>query len=124
MMHNKLREWSRNYWTEENASTKYVRADISNRNANDQISSFWVEDGSFLRIKDIQVGYKFSDKLCKALGISSFRVYGNASNLYNFTAYKGRDPESYISSNPLNSGTDAGGYTIPTTLTAGLQIGF
>ena len=124
MGHNKLVDWAQNYWTESNSSTKHVRLDVSNSNSNDQISSFWIEDGSFLRIKDIQMGYNLPKNTCKTLGLSTLRIYANASNVYCFTGYTGRDPESYISGNPISSGTDAGGYSIPKSFTAGLQIGF
>jgi TonB-dependent starch-binding outer membrane protein SusC len=122
--HNKLNDFAENHWTLENASTEYVRVDISNRNVNDQISTFWIEDGSFLRIKDIQLGYSLSAEKCKLMGIASLRIYANASNLYCFTAYKGRDPEGFMSVDPLNSGTDYGNYPIPRSFTGGIQIGF
>jgi len=124
MDHNKLNEFVQNAWTPENASTKYVRVDPSNRNVNDQISSFWIEDGSFLRIKDVQLGFNLPQKSCKQLGIASLRLYASASNLYCFTSYKGRDPEGFMSANPLSSGTDYGDYAIPRSFIGGLQIGF
>ncbi len=123
-MHNKLADYGQNYWTPENASTTHVRVDTKNINKNDQISSFWIEDGSFLRVKDLQIGYNIPQKLAKPIGISTFRVYVNASNLYNFTSYKGRDPEGFISGNPLNSGVDNGAYTMPKSFTFGIQLGF
>jgi TonB-dependent starch-binding outer membrane protein SusC len=121
---NKLVDYAQNHWTLENASTTYVRVDPNNINKNDQISTFWIENGSFLRIKDLQIGYKFTPVVCKALGISSFRIYANASNLYCFTAYKGIDPEAYMSGTPSSSGVDGGGYTVPRSYSCGLQIGF
>lgn len=124
MDHNKLADFAKNYWTPANASTKYVRADMGNSNSNDQISSFWIEDGSFLRIKDIQLGYRLSDKIAKKIGISNARVYISGSNLYCFTKYKGRDPEPFISGDPTSAGTDGGNYSIPRTFTGGIQIGF
>lgn len=124
MDHNKLNSYAQNHWTEANASTTYVRIDPANVNLNDQISSFWIENGSFLRVKDVQIGYRLSKNTCKALGVTSIKFYVNASNLYCFTSYKGRDPESFISSNPLSGGTDAGGYTIPHSYTGGLHIEF
>lgn len=124
MQHNKLNSWAQNHWTLDNMSTTYVRVDPSNINENDRISTFWIEDGSFLRVKDIQFGYAVPKKNCTRLGISSLRIYLNASNIYCFTAYKGRDPEGFISASPLNGGTDNGGYTLPHSFTGGLQIGF
>lgn len=124
MDHNKLNDFVQNHWSEENPSTSFVRVDPSNRNFNDQISSFWVEDGSFLRIKDIQLGYNLPQSNCKQMGIQNMRVYMSASNLYCFTSYKGRDPEGFMSGNPLSSGTDNGDYSIPHSFVGGLQIGF
>jgi len=124
MDHNKLVSWAENYWTPENASTKFVRYDASNTNLNDQISTFWIEDGSFLRIKNIQIGYTVPAKECKKISVSNLRIYASASNLYCFTKYQGRDPESFMSTTPLTSGTDNGSYTIPKSFTFGLQIGF
>lgn len=121
---NKLNDFAINHWTLENASTTHVRIDPSNINYNDQISSFWIEDGSFLRIKDIQFGYTLASKLCKSLGISSLRLYANGSNLFLITKYKGRDPEGFISGDPLASGTDNGNQPLPKSYTCGLQIGF
>ncbi|MFV0469097.1 MAG: hypothetical protein ACK5MK_09255, partial [Dysgonomonas sp.] len=90
---------------------------------NDRISTFWIEDGSFLRIKDIQLGYKLPLQLDRRLGLTNARIYVNAANLYCFTAYKGRDPEGLMSTTPIASGTDSGGYTVPMTFSVGLQIG-
>jgi len=120
---NKLVEYATNYWSETNPSTTHVRVDLSNKNKNDQISTFWIEDGSFLRIKDIQIGYNLESKVCKYLNINSLRLYANASNLYNFTKYKGKDPESFMSSTPLESGIDYGSYVTPRSVTFGIQIG-
>jgi len=122
--HNKLNDFATNYWTEANASTTYVRADNGNENFNDQLSTFWIEDGSFLRVKDVQLGYNIPKSICSSLGVNSIRLYANASNLYCFTNYKGRDPEGFMSSDPLNSGTDNGNYSIPRNFTGGFQIGF
>ena len=123
-MHNKLVDFALNHWTPENASTTHVRVDPSNLNVNDQISSFWIEDGSFLRIKDLQLGYTLPAKGTKALGITSLRIYANASNVYNFTSYKGRDPEGFMSGNPTSSGVDDGDFANPRAFSCGLQIGF
>jgi TonB-linked SusC/RagA family outer membrane protein len=124
MEHNKLNDFAQNHWTLENASTTQVRVDPSNKNVNDRFSSFWIEDGSFLRIKDIQLGYNIPKYECEKLGIASIRVYANASNLFCITGYKGRDPEGFMSSDPLNSGTDGGSYSMPRSFTGGLQIEF
>lgn len=124
MDHNKLSDFAQNHWTLENASTTHVRVDPSNRNMNDRISTFWMEDGTFLRVKDIQLGYTIGRNTTSRTGLASIRLYVNASNLYCFTKYKGRDPEGFISTNPLNGGTDNGNYPLPRAFTGGLQIEF
>jgi len=122
--HNKLVEYAENHWTTDNPSTSYVRFDKDNFNLNDKISTFWTEDGSFLRIKEVQVGYTLPAKFNKKLGIASLRLYVNASNLYCFTKYKGRDPEGFMSSTPTSSGVDNGDFSVPQSYSCGLQIGF
>mgnify|MGYP001810054538 CR=1 FL=1 len=124
MNHNKLAAWGANHWTLENASTKYVRADVANSNLNDRISTFWIENGSFLRVKDIQIGYNTPKKVITKLGLASARIYVSASNIYCFSNYQGRDPESFISSSPLSGGFDSGSYSVPHTFSMGMQIGF
>jgi len=124
MQHNKFNDFAQNHWTRENASTTQVRIDPSNKNVNDRFSSFWIEDGSFLRLKDLQLGYNIPKFTCERLGIASIRIYANASNLVCITGYKGRDPEGFMSSDPLNSGTDNGSYSMPRSFTGGLQIEF
>ena len=89
---NLLRESWEKRWTPENASNTYPRF----QNLLDQqVSTYFVEDGSYLRISNINVGYTFGKKYFKNTGISSIRVYAIANNLYTFTNYSGLDPEVY-----------------------------
>ncbi len=125
MDYNKSAAWINNYWTHENQTTEYVRADVNNDNANSRFSSWWIEDGSFIRIKDVQLGYSFSDKFLNLLNLESFRIYVSAVNLFTFTKYKGQDPESPINSNdPLSPGIDSRAYPLPRTFNTGIQIDF
>jgi TonB-dependent starch-binding outer membrane protein SusC len=122
--HNKLREFANNYYTTERPSTEYVRADMSGTANNDRISTWWIENGSFMRMKDMQFGYSLSTKVVNSLGISKGRVYASAMNLFVLTNYKGRDPENAVMSTPISSGTDAGSYPTPRTFTFGVQVEF
>lgn len=125
LAHNKSKDFGQNYWTPENLSTEYIRLDPNNSNNNTRISTWWLEDASFLRIKDVQLGYTLSTSLSDKIGISSLRVYASAANLYTFTKYTGRDPESPInSSGPLGQGVDNGAYPLPRVFNLGLQLGF
>jgi len=123
MGHNKFLDYAVNHWTVDNASTKYVRVDPANTNLNDRISTWWIEDGSFLRVKDIQLGYNFNQNICKKINIATLRMYLSATNMLTFTNYSGRDPEGFVSSDPLGSGTDQGAYSNPRSFNFGIQLG-
>lgn len=87
---NLLSESWENRWTPENGSNSYPR--LLNT-LDQQVSSYFVEDGSFLRIKNINLGYTFDKKFFRNMGISNIRVYGLVNNVYTFTKYSGLDPE-------------------------------
>lgn len=122
--HNKLLDWAENHYTVDNPSTEYVRADLNNENVNDRISSWWIEDGSFLRLKDVQLGYTLPENLMAPLNVSNLRVYGSIANGFVLTKYTGRDPENAAFSSAMGSGTDGGGYPNPRTITFGIQVDF
>lgn len=89
-------------------------------------SSRFLEDGSYLRMRNITLGYDFPQEMLKSLNMSSVRVYVSADNMFTFTKYKGMDPEVVVSP---GSGTigDAGGaykYPISKKLLFGINIGF
>lgn len=88
--------------------------------------SFAIEDGSFLRISNITLGYTFPDKwLKKTRIISKFRIYGTVNNLYTFTNYSGFDPEANTRRNtPLTPGVDFAAYPRSRFFLAGLNITF
>jgi len=123
--HNKALDWAMNYYSDENPTTEYVRLDPNDTNFNTRISSWWVEDASFLRVKDIQLGYELPGSLTQSLGMSRLRIYLSAMNLYTFTRYSGYDPESPLNSDePTLPGVDANNYPLPRSVTAGIQIDF
>lgn len=94
---------------------------------NDRLSDRYIEDGSYLRIKNITLGYTFKKALLRRLHLENLRVYCNIQNLHTFTKYKGYDPEvgaSTQDSNGLVFGLDYGRYPSPTTYAFGLNISF
>ena len=110
-----------------NWQTKTPAARLNDPNDNDRISSRYIEDGSYLRIKNITLGYTFKKSLLKRLHLENLRVYCNIQNLYTFTKYKGYDPEvgaSTQDSSGLVYGLDYGRYPSPTTYSFGLNISF
>lgn len=109
-------------WTSENPNSDIPR--ISNSASNNVISSRIVEDGSFLRIKNITLGYNIPAFLLKKVGIDKARVYVAAQNLYTFTNYSGYDPEVSIKNTALHPGLDFSAYPRARTFNFGLNIGF
>lgn len=84
-----------NRWTGENTSTDYPRLSANDPNGNfSRMSSFYLEDGDYLRFKIVQLGYRIQDNaVFDRLGITNFRVYVTAENLLTLTRYTGYDPE-------------------------------
>ncbi|MDD4225145.1 MAG: TonB-dependent receptor [Mariniphaga sp.] len=124
MGHNKLRDYALNYYRDDRPSEKYIRADMNNTNQNDRPSTWFLESGSFLRLKDLQVGYSLPKWILDSTGLSRARLYVNATNLLTLTDYSGRDPEAPTISGPLTPGNDNGTYPVPRSLTFGVQVDF
>lgn len=110
-----------------NPGTKIPHTSLNDPNDNDRISDRYVEDGSFLRIKNITLGYTFPKALLNKAKIENLRVYVNIQNLYTFTKYTGYDPEvgaSTQDSTGLTYGLDNGRYPSPAMYSFGLNITF
>lgn len=89
-------------------------------------SSRFIEDGSHMRIKNVTLGYNFSDRLLGKIHLKNARVYVSGQNLYTFTVYKGMDPEVnyYGGSSNIVLGTDFFTYPQVRTILVGLNLGF
>jgi len=108
------------HWTPENGSQTYPR--LLNT-TNTYVSSYFVEDASYLRIKTISFGYNLSRKVCDKIHISGLRVSLNVDNAWVFTKYSGLDPDvSY--NNTLFPGLDRMAYPKARTFTFGLSVKF
>ncbi len=110
------------FWTHDNPSETMTRAFLTDPNDNARMSSWFVEDGSYLRLRNIQIGYTLPQELLNRIGMNRARLYISASNLFTLTGYSGLDPE-LNASNPLQSGFDFGTYPVPKSYMIGLQIG-
>lgn len=122
---NVLAEAALNRWTPENPSNKNPRA-LSNGSLDVGIfSSNIVEDASYIRLKNVTLGYRLPANILKRTGIQSLRIYAGATNLWTITDYTGYDPEAntYGQSTTL-IGIDYGGYPQTKTYTIGINIGF
>jgi hypothetical protein len=83
----------------------------------------FIEDGSFLRCKNITLGYRLPGNILSMMHLQSFRVFATVSNAFIITKYSGMDPE-IGSWNPLQAGWDSGYYPQPRMYTIGANIAF
>ncbi|WP_461464630.1 SusC/RagA family TonB-linked outer membrane protein [Mucilaginibacter sp.] len=115
-------------WTGPGTSNTLPILSWSDAANNKQPSTRFLESGSYLRLKNVQLGYKLSKDALKFLGMSTARVFVSAQNLLTFTKYTGLDPEQYNNSNngstPQAVGIDWGTYPSSRVLTAGINANF
>ncbi len=109
-------------WTGSGTSTSVPRLTTA-ATSNTVFSDFYVEDASFLRLQNIQLGYTIPTTLTEKIKISSLRFYTSVSNLFTLTNYMGFDPAA-SSGAPIGSGFDAGFYPAARTYTFGLNLNF
>ncbi|WP_144892465.1 SusC/RagA family TonB-linked outer membrane protein [Flavobacterium tiangeerense] len=109
-------------WTGEGSTNSTPRV-TTGATGNSNFSSFFVEDASYARIQNIQLGYALENKFIEKAGLSKVRLFAGVNNLYTFTKYKGFDPGA-SSGAPLGGGIDNGFYPIPRTYLLGLNINF
>lgn len=108
-------------WHGEGTSNSMPRFSWTNTNDNNRVSDLYIKDGSYMRLKSIQLGYTLPKSLTNKVLISSLRVYATAENLLTLTGYKGFDPEiSYGNSN----GIDRGIYPQARTFSLGFNLNF
>ncbi len=118
-----------NAWTPQNTNTDLARVSLNDLNNNIRPSSYYVQDGSYFRLKTFQIGYSFPENIAQKIKASRFRVYFEAYNLFTITNYDGLDPEiglqSYTSDDRnLDIGVDRGIYPSSQTFTFGMNINF
>lgn len=115
-------------WTPANTNTNVPRAVTGNPGQNTRPSSRFIEDGSFLRIQNVQLGYSLSNVLTRKLSLQRVRIYLSGQNLHTFTKYKGFNPEigklNEGARSSLTKGIDFAMYPLPRTIEAGIQVDF
>ena len=108
-----------------NPGTNMPRASINDPNDNDRWSDRYIEDGSYVRLKNIALGYTFPKKWISKWGIETLRLSCNIQNLWTITKYSGYDPEVGASTTSANVfGLDNGRYPSPTTYSFSLNVSF
>ncbi|HWI90696.1 MAG TPA: TonB-dependent receptor [Flavisolibacter sp.] len=114
-----------NAWTPTNTSATVPALQKTLTNNEGRTSSYFVEDGSYLKIKSIQIGYSLPKRLIRRIGSNNVRFYVQGENLFTFTKYSGMDPES-VSNGTTNKGVDFQGMLYPHTkaVNFGLDVNF
>ncbi|WP_228693446.1 TonB-dependent receptor [Lunatimonas sp.] len=115
-----------NRWTPTNTNTDVPRAALGRTR---RVSTRWIYDGTFTRLKNLSLGYNFPQSITSRLKVSKLRVYASAQNILTFTSYRGYDPEvNYQSGGATNGnrnlGLDYGSYPNAKNYTFGLNVGF
>lgn len=107
-----------NRWDGVGTSNSMPRAVLGDPNKNARSSTRFIEDGSYLRVKDLTLGYTLPSQVAKKIAMSKLRIYVSAKNLFTLTNYSGFDPEIGI------DGFDLGHYPVTRTYNIGFDIAF
>ncbi|KAF2508451.1 TonB-dependent receptor [Flavobacterium zhairuonense] len=118
-------------WTGEGSTNSTPRV-TTGATANNVFSDYFVEDASYFRIQNIQLGYSLNPNVAQKAGLTKLRLYVGVNNLYTFTKYRGFDPgasfgpgnRDNVSQSPIGAGIDYGFYPIPRTYLMGLNLNF
>ena len=111
-----------NRWTGPGTSDFEPRV-TTGATSNTLFSDFYVEDGSFVRLQNVQLGYSLPSSVLDDVGIEKLRVYIAANNLFTLTEYRGYDP-SASTGEPIGAGIDQGFYPVPRNYLLGLNLKF
>ena len=110
-------------WTPENSTNKYPRA--TTKSSGTILSDHYVEDGSYLRVKDITLSYTFPKSILQKFYCEGLTIFAGLKNIYTFTNYSGYDPEvSRFSNDNLSMGADYGSYPMSKSYEFGLRMNF
>ena len=114
-----------NRWTGEGSTNSAPKFEFTSANENYRVSDYWVEDASFLRARNVQLGYTLPQNLTKKIFVQRLRVYAQAENLFTLTRYTGCDPE-VTGGNGFGTelGIDRGVYPQNRTFSVGVNLTF
>jgi TonB-linked SusC/RagA family outer membrane protein len=111
-------------WSESNPDGKYPRLTFVDPNGNQKPSDFYVEDASYGRIKNFQIGYSIPSSYLQKLKMTNLRIYGSVDNLLTITKYKGFDPEIGVGASIFDTSIDKGFYPQMRSWSIGLNVSF
>lgn len=118
-----------NHWTGPGTSNEYPRASWDASGNNTRYSTRFLEDGSYTRLKNLQIGYSISPSTLERFGLTELRIYLSGTNLLTFTKYQGMDPEMTTSDNARGEGDrsvgmDWGTYPSAKSYNVGISLAF
>ena len=112
-----------NSWTPTNLNAKTpIASNTSNFSSNTQVNSYYLEKGSFARMKNLELGYTIPESVMGKISMKSLRVYVQAVNLFTITKYSGLDPE--LGGDDRSFGSDTGNYPLVRNFIFGLNLNF
>lgn len=111
-------------WTGEGTSNTEPRVRLDDPNQNARVSDRFVQDGSYLRLKTLQLAYNFPTRWLQKAHVKKMKIYVAGQNLLTFTRYSGLDPEIGNIAGPLEIGIDRGFYPQARTVTGGISLVF
>ncbi|MDE6007113.1 MAG: TonB-dependent receptor [Muribaculaceae bacterium] len=111
-----------NAWTPENTNTDIPALSLTDDNNESRFSTYYVENGSYMKMKYLKLSYSLPRHIIKAIGASNLDVYAQVENVFTITRYKGLDPE--LLPGEYGARIDNGAYPRPRTFTLGLNIQF
>jgi hypothetical protein len=110
--------------TNQNSTMGQVRLTTDSFSDNEVADSHYIEDGSFLRVRNIAFSYRFNKDLLKSIKMTNLTVGVNVENAFLFTKYKGYDPEATSFDASLNQGVDVYQYPKPRTISLSINANF
>jgi TonB-linked outer membrane protein, SusC/RagA family len=114
-----------NAWTPENSGSSFPRFTLADVNLNSRGNSDrWLENGAYVRVKRLELGYTVAEDIAKHLNVGKIRAYLSGQNLFTFSKYKGYNPDLGNDGNPLRRGFDSGGYPLQRIVSLGLNVSF
>jgi TonB-linked SusC/RagA family outer membrane protein len=111
-----------NAWTPTNTDTDIPALSLTDDNNESRFSTYYVEDGSYMKMKYLKLGYSLPKKFVQKIGASNLNIYGQVENVFTLTKYTGLDPE--ILPGEYGARIDNGAYPRPRTFTIGLNLQF
>ncbi|MBL4560186.1 MAG: TonB-dependent receptor [Labilibaculum sp.] len=109
-------------WNGEGSSNSQPRLAVVDNNQNFRYSDYYIEDGSFLRLKSAQIGFNVPENVCRKIKLSKARLFVGAENVFTLTNFSGMDPD--LGGSALERGIDWGQYPLPRVFMLGANITF